>query len=54
MLAGAAEAGHGLFNFRFQIGEGRFLKDRRVQRGAAQGEVVEGDVEEPVVRSCPT
>ena len=34
------------FYFRFQISGFRFIKDRRIQRGAAQCEVVKGDVEE--------
>jgi hypothetical protein len=56
----AAEAGDGLFNFGFRIRDSRlrtgslfeaefgFRQNRLVDRNAAQREVVEGDVEEPV------
>ena len=64
-VAGAAEAGYGVVDFRGCGREagltcwGRWrrllsaaarFENRRVERGAAQGEVVEGDVEEAELR----
>ncbi len=54
LRAGAAEAGHGGVQFaarrfpipRSAVPPSALRKDRRVERGAAQREVVEGDVEE--------
>ena len=46
LLTGAAEAVHGVVDFRFQILDYGLFEDRRVKTGAAQGEVVEGDFEE--------
>ena len=48
LLAGAAEAVHGVLEglaARIELVERYALQNRRVERGAAQGEVVEGDVE---------
>jgi len=46
LLAGAAEAVHGVVNFECRISNVELPKDHRVERGATQREVVEGDVEE--------
>jgi hypothetical protein len=48
-LTGAAKAGHGVLDGRAARIEGRALQNRRVERGAAQGEVVEGDGKEAEV-----
>ncbi len=47
--AGSAQAGNGLVDLGILIFDFRLVEDRRVERGAAQREVFEGDVEEPVV-----
>ena len=46
-VAGAAEAGHGVlkFDFGLRIADCGVGQNRLVERGAAQREVVEGDVE---------